>query len=171
MQTARAGLRKALRSAAAAYFAANTRYVRPGAIVSIAGAILGLTAVNLSEMRNVYAYPLFVAGLQVVLVVPFRWLIKAPTARGRKFRDDIEGFRRVLDANFRGTGETLATASGGAPPALAAHLPYAIALGIDADRAMILDRRLAWFTGRSGGFSGSDFTASLRKLTPRTVHP
>lgn len=162
-------LRTALRAESVGYMAANTRYVWPGLAMSLVGAAFALAVVDESEMKVAYAYPLFVAAVTGSVDLTFWLLLKAPTLRGRKVCDDIEGLRRFLEASYQKTSAVHGTPSMDTPLARAAHLPYAIALGIDSERVSILDRRFTWYAGRSGGFSVADFTASLERMTPRAV--
>jgi hypothetical protein len=84
--------------------------------------------------------------------------------------DEIEGFRRFLEACYAARPSVAGTASMNTPSALAVHLPYAIAFGLDTERISILDRR-SWYAGKSGGFSAADFTASLSRMNLRAVTP
>jgi hypothetical protein len=168
-------LRKALRREYGKYFAANTRYLWPGLVICAAAGILGLAIVDpphggrAGSFRLVYASCL--AAAAGILTLTFSVLLKAPTPLGRKVLDGIEGFRLFLGASYgriRAAGGGAAT---DAPPYLARHLPYAMALGIDSQQSSILGTRPAWYAGRSGGFSPEDFAASLRRTTPRAVKP
>ena len=169
LRAALRALRTTLRAESAKYVAANTRYVWPGLALSVAGAALALAVVDLPDMGAIDAYRSFLAAVVVILNLTFWVLLKAPTPRGGKLFDDIEGFRRFLEAAYRKKLALHGTPSIDPPPALAIHLPYAIALGIDSERVSILDRRPGWYAGRSGGFSVVDFTASLDRMMPRAV--
>jgi hypothetical protein len=117
----------------------------------------------------VYGYALVVATAVAVLNLTFWRLLEAPTPSGRGTLDAVEGFRQFLEA---ACGKVLVgdgTGTTDAPPIRAEHLPYAIALGADSERAAVLDRRAAWYAGTSGGFSVADFTASLHRMAPRVA--
>jgi hypothetical protein len=172
---ARAGLHQALRREYGKYFAANTRYLWPGLAICSAAAILGLVIVDpphggwAGTFRLVYASCL--AGAAGILALTFSVLLKAPTPLGRKVLNGIEGFRLFLGAGYGRIHSAGGGAARDAPPDLARHLPYAMALGIDSQQSSILGTRPAWYAGRSGGFSPEDFAASLRRTTPRAVKP
>ena len=172
---ARKGLHKALRREYGKYFAANTRYLWPGLALCAVAVILGLVIGEFPHegrggtFRLIYAAALAAAG--GILSLTFYFLLKVPTPLGRKVLDGIEGFGLFLGASygrFRAAGRGAATK---APPFLARHLPYAMALGIDSQQSSILGTRPAWYAGRSGGFSPEDFAASLRRRIPRAVKP
>jgi hypothetical protein len=91
----------------------------------------------------------------------FYFLLKAPTKEGRALLDRIAGYRDALAASFR--KEESGMGDPGISPFLARHLPYAMALGIECDRLAFRWDSTRWFTGRSGGFSVRDFTASIRR--------
>ena len=60
----------------------------------------------------------------------FGRLLKAPTVRGRKLLDDIEGFRQYLDV-AEGDEIKLAGAPRKTPSLFEAYLPFALALGLE----------------------------------------
>jgi hypothetical protein len=143
-------LRKALRRERARYIVRNTRYLLPGIALSTAGFIAAIALVEWDSDANAYA------AMLLILLVGFNGiflgLLKAPTEHARRLLDDIEGFRHFLEAAYR--------------DGLTPSLPYAMALGVDSERASVLDTA-AWYSGRSGGFSGVDFTRSLfRRAAP-----
>lgn len=96
-----------------------------------------------------YAGP--VIGLMLLLAGMFAWLVKAPTAEGRRLLDEIAGLRSYLDVADR---DDLARLPGpGDPPTVDAPrfarlLPYAVALDVE-------DAWTARFT-RSVGAAAAD---------------
>jgi hypothetical protein len=151
---ARGILARALRSEHAKYVVSNRRRFWRGATISIGSAVLAL-AIGVPQNDIGYAYLSFMAAVVVVTNAVFWVLLKAPTADAQKLRAEIRGFRAFLDASYRN--------------GVAAHLPYAIALGVDHERVSILDREIDWYAGTSGGFSAGDFAASLNRLMPHAV--
>jgi hypothetical protein len=170
LRAARRELRASLRAERAKHVAANTRYLWPGLALSGATAAIGLAVVSLPD-EGMYAYGLFLATVVAAMNLTFWRLLKAPTASGRRVLDAVEGFRRFLEAAYGAVRVDEVTGSVDAPPTRAEHLPYAIAVGADSERASVLDRRTTWYEGRSGGFSVADFTASLQRMRPRHLTP
>lgn len=173
LRAARTVLHKALRREFGTYFAANTRYLWPGLAICAAGALLGLAILDPAHEGRAGTFRLIYASLLAaaagILGVTFYFLFRAPTPLGRKVLDEIEGFSLFLGAS-EGRTRSAPGATAGAQ-VLARHLPYAMALGIDGERVSILAGRPAWYSGRSGGFSPKDFSASLRRRTARAVKP
>jgi hypothetical protein len=167
LRAARKVLRANLRAERAALVEANTRHLRPGLALSCAGAAIALAVVSLSD-QAAYGYALFVTAGVAALNVTFWRLLKAPTPSGQRVFQAVEGFRQFLQAAY-GAAAGYGMPSMNSATVRAEYLPYAIALGADSDRASILDRRNAWYTGDSGGFSVADFTASLQRMMPRAV--
>lgn len=161
LRSARRTLERALRAEGRKLVPANVRYLWPGLALSLAGAAGAiLVGPNLPIDGWIYL-GLLAAGI-AVLNLPFAVLLKAPTRHARKLFDDIEGFRRFLEASYKGA----AVVPAGGPGVTEAHLPYAIAFGIDVERISILNRRHGWYGGQSGGFSVSDFTGAFGRTTP-----
>jgi hypothetical protein len=158
-------MRQSLQAEYRAYFVSNARHLWPGVLLSVASLAGSLLALR---PRGGMASPAFVgvyAAAQAALFgglgLLFYFLLRAPTAEGRKLLDAIAGYREGLATNVRG-----ATGGAGASPFLARHLPYAMALGIECDRLACTWASTAWFTGRSGGFSVRDFVAAFRRRLP-----
>lgn len=166
---ARRVLRKALRGESARDVATNRRYLWPGLALSLAGAVGALAFVDSARFEGAAVYAGFMAVGVSVVNLAFRALLKAPTPHARRLRDGIEGFRRFLEASFKGPAVVHDRLERDLPPAVAANLPYAIAFGIDTDRVSILDRRVEWYAGQSGGFSAADFTGAFARMTPEAV--
>jgi uncharacterized membrane protein YgcG len=106
------------------YFVTNRVFILP-AIAIVAAAFLALLLLNAWS-------PLAIAVLVgTVLLVPlFAWLLKAPTAVGRRLLDKLEGFKLYLDVaekdelNLRNPPEKT-------PELFETFLPYAFALGVE----------------------------------------
>lgn len=154
LAAARLGLRRALRTEHSQYLVTNRRHFWPGLVLSVAGVVLGL-AVGVPRSDLGYAYLVFMALVLVTTNVTFWKLLQAPTTQAQELMVEIHGFRQFLDASYR--------------DGVAAHLAYAIALGVDHERVSILDREIDWYAGNSGGFSADDFAASLHRLMPGVV--
>ena len=168
LRAARKVLRANLRAERAMLVQANTRRLRPGLVLSCAGAAVALAVVSLPD-QAAYGYALFVTAVVAALNFTFWRLLKAPTPAGHQVFQAVEGFRQFLQAAYGAAAAGHDMPSMNAVAVRAEYLPYAIALGADSDRASILDRRNAWYTGNSGGFSVADFTASLQRMMPRAV--
>lgn len=169
LRLARRVLRRALRAESAGYVTRNRGYFLPGLALSVVAAVAAIARIDPDIANDVpKAVLAFVVTSVTVLNLAFWSLLKAPTPRTRKLLDEIEGFRRFLDASYR-TPSGHGSITTDLPPAVAVHLPYAIALALDTERASILDRRLEWYEGRSGGFSVGDFTRSLGRATGGVV--
>lgn len=114
---------------------------------------------------------LTVAVLMVVILFVFAWLVRAPTAAGRRLMDEIEGLKLYLSVAER---DELARMSGpeAAPPTLDAKryemlLPYAVALEVEeawtrkftatvgAAAAAEATRSIGWYHGGHVGDLGS----------------
>jgi len=134
-----------------------------GAVAFLAAAVVGLI---LTDFVAPAAMP--VAALPVLLTVAFWFLMKAPTRLGRETLDAIEGYRLYLSV-----AEADRLNSAGREPEVTealfeAHLPYAMALGVEeewTDKVMTrleastdkpFDRstyRPRWYRGRGTGFA------------------
>lgn len=171
LRSARRALRRALRAESREYVVKNRRYLVPGLVLCVAGVAGAAATIDPDISNDVPAAVLAVMGVAAAaLNFAFWWLLKAPTAAARKLLDDIEGFRRFLDASYRTPSTVEGSIVSDLPPAAAVHLPYAIALGLDTERAAVLDRGMDWYAGRSGGFSVGDFTRSLnRRISGETA--
>jgi hypothetical protein len=165
----RSGMRGMLEAEYRRYFASNSRYLWPGLLLSlatVAGSLFVLNVRSGGKAETFLAiYSAFQIGLFGLLGLVFYYLLKAPTAEGRKFLDRIAGYRDALAANLRKAEEGVGHP--GLSPFLARHLPYAMALGLECDRLAVRWSVTAWFTGRSGGFSARDFIASIRRRAPQ----
>ncbi|NGP52103.1 DUF2207 domain-containing protein [Thioalkalivibrio sp. XN8] len=106
------------------YFITNGTLLLPAA-----GAILGLgIAVGLLEAWRPLVFVLF--GLMIAALPLFYWLLRAPTARGRRLMDKLEGFKSYLEVaekdelNLRNPPEKT-------PELFERYLPFALALGVE----------------------------------------
>ncbi len=111
-----------------------------------------------------------IGALMVVTLLIFGWLVKAPTAEGRKLMDEIEGLKLYLSVAER---DELARMQGpDAPPTLDEKryemlLPYAVALEVEdawtkkftaavgAAAAAEATRRIGWYHGGNVSDLGS----------------
>jgi len=147
--------------------------------------------IALLSMVAAYAIGVVQLGSGAVLLVPvgiamlvvlgiFGWLVKAPTAEGRKLLDAIEGFRRYLGVAER---DELAGMEGpDAPPVLDAAryerlLPYAVALDVEdawtgkftlavgAAAVAVAARGITWYQGAGSADLGSLGSAIGNSLT------
>jgi hypothetical protein len=154
LRRAAATLGIALRAERDGFIIRNTRHFWPGAAISASGVALALLMVDDAfGLDEGGAYAAFVVTVAIAVNWTFWGLLKAPTEAARKLLDEIEGFRRFLEAAHRDE--------------VSPNLPYAMAFGIDAERASILGSLPDWYAGQSGGFSAADFTAALFRKAPR----
>jgi uncharacterized protein (TIGR04222 family) len=164
-------LRKAMRAHAKVldrsynriYFKRNLSVVLPA--VLILG--LGFAIVFLSAQVTVPAVLILIPAALTIIV--FVFLMRAPTASGRKLLDQIEGFRMYLDVAEKDELESRHPPEK-TPRLFEAYLPYALALGVEQSWAeqfaavfKDLEERTGapyqprWYHGhwRSNGFGGS----------------
>ena len=149
------------------YFVTNSLLLLPslGAMAVLALAIALLDAFS----------PLIVAlfVLMALAHVGFYWLLRAPTERGRRLMDKLEGFRRYLEVaekdelNLRNPPEKT-------PELFERYLPFALALGVEqqwAEKFAALFAGLeaqragawhpAWYHGHFNPRAIDSFTAGL----------
>jgi uncharacterized membrane protein YgcG len=145
------------------HFQSNLGSVAVAALIAVAAGGLGLV---LSGGHGELAI-IGLCALMAVCVLVFAWLVRAPTAEGRKLLDEIEGLKLYLSVAER---EELARmrGPGTGPPQLDAQryqqlLPYAIALEVEeawtgkftaavgAAAAAEATRHIGWYHG--GGFN------------------
>jgi uncharacterized membrane protein YgcG len=128
----------------------------------VAGEGFGLFFFTL--VTSVWMIPVLLALVALNLV--FHYLLKAPTHTGRKALDEIEGFRRYLNATEQRCFD-LRPASEKTPETFEKYLPYALALGIENGWARQFSEVLAGAgaagaTGRPyspGWYPGHDWNA------------
>ena len=145
------------------YFRNNGRYLLPS--------IIGFALVMLLIVLMDAFVPLVVVILVIAMVMHFvfAWLIKVPTAEGRKLMDALEGFRLYLETAEK---DDLNAAH---PPELTPavfeqFLPYAIALDVEQAWARRFERvfagleqtrgvkyQPAWYSGAFDSARMSDF--------------
>jgi hypothetical protein len=116
--------------------------------------------------------PLIVGVIVLTLVahLGFGWLMKAPTAEGRKLLDAIEGLRLYLGVAERDELARLAKPGGPDAPSLDPDryqrlLPYALALGVEdawtkhfteavgVEQAEDTARSMGWYRGSTGSMA------------------
>lgn len=104
-----------------------------------------------------------IAGLMLLVVVAFGFLVRAPTPEGRRLMDEIEGLKLYLGvaereelARMRGPGESAPLLDAGRYEQL---LPFAVALGVEdawtekfteaagAEAAAEATRHIGWYHG------------------------
>ncbi|RMD87986.1 MAG: DUF2207 domain-containing protein, partial [Alphaproteobacteria bacterium] len=98
----------------------------------IAGLVLSVLVVLVSiyDFRGPVAATAALLGLMMLLNPLFAWLLKAPTMKGRRIMDHLEGFKLYLSVaekdrlNFHNPPERT-------PELFERYLPYAIALGVE----------------------------------------
>lgn len=149
------------------YFVTNSMVLLPslGAMAVLAVAIGLLDAFS----------PLVVAvfGLAVLAHIGFYWLLRAPTERGRRLMDKLEGFRRYLEVaekdelNLRNPPEKT-------PELFERYLPFALALDVEqqwAEKFAAVFARLedpraggyrpGWYHGNFNAHALGSFTTGL----------
>jgi uncharacterized membrane protein YgcG len=151
------------------YFLTNSGLLLPslGATVALAIAI-GL----LGAFR-----PLVVAVFVVIIVVHlvFAWLLRAPTQRGRRLMDQLEGFRTYLEVAEKDE-LNLRNPPARTPELFERFLPFALALGVEqkwAEKFAAVFARLgadggkryqpAWYSGNFNARDLGGFTAGVGK--------
>ena len=106
------------------YFLTNSIWLLPSLASTL---VLGLAIILLEAMTPLAAGLLALALLAHVL---FYWLLRAPTERGRRLMDKLEGFRKYLEVaekdelNLRNPPEKT-------PELFERYLPFALALGVE----------------------------------------
>ncbi|MEJ2603702.1 MAG: DUF2207 domain-containing protein [Gammaproteobacteria bacterium] len=106
------------------YFITNRNLLIP-AVVILAGA--GIGAAVLDRLTISSAVVLAAAGAGILF---FAWLLKAPTAHGRRLLDELEGFRLYLDVAEREDLD-LRNPPRRTPDLFETYLPYALALDVE----------------------------------------
>lgn len=149
------------------YFETNYGWVAVGILASIVGAGLGIFFSRGNEASVLMA--LLGGGMMFVTSIVFVFLLRRPTAEGRKLLDHIEGLRRYLNVAER---DELARLTSPEPqldaPRYQALLPYAMALDVESawtkrftatvgEVAAAEAARAAGWVGGSG-FAGNNFT-------------
>jgi uncharacterized membrane protein YgcG len=144
------------------HFHANLGSAGLAALIAVLGGVLAFA----SSGGHAEAAIIAVCVLMAVVVFVFAWLVKAPTAEGRKLLDEIEGLRLYLSVAER--DELAAVRGPGEVPQLDAAryealLPYAIALDVEeawsskftlavgAAAAAAATGAITWYRG--GGFN------------------
>jgi uncharacterized membrane protein YgcG len=126
------------------YFRTNSGLLAPGVLVLA----LGFAAVvSLSEPTPL---ALMVLGVVFAMHILFYYLLRAPTLRGRKFLDQVEGFRQYLEVAEKDE-LTLRNPPRKTPELFERFLPYALALGVEqawAEKFASIFAALADGTGR-----------------------
>ncbi len=121
-----------------------------------------LNVSDLAGFLGVVPWQLLAGMIAIILInLLYHYLIKAPTLRGRRLLDRIEGFKRYLTL-AEGDELKLRYASAVTPEKFEACLPYAIALDVETEWAdrFAADLREAGkdpSNYRSRWYSGSDF--------------
>ncbi len=149
------------------YFVSNSRLLLP-AVVILAGAGIGAAVTDRLTIASVLV---LVAGGAVVVL--FAWLLKAPTAHGRRLLDQLEGFRLYLDVAEKEDLD-LRNPPQRTPELFEAYLPFALALDVEqpwAEQFADVFERLRRESGSSyrphwygGRWNGSDPAAMARAV-------
>jgi len=140
----------------------NGRYLWPGIAISLIALFLSIAVLDLDDYgkENIFKniYLCFMIAILGGVNLMFKRLLRSPTEAYIKLLERIRGYCAFLESSFKKEGQ-----SGGIPPSLQRHLPYAVALGIDCRRVMIRQGQAGWYSGSFGGFSVLDFSASVNK--------
>ncbi|HZH69914.1 MAG TPA: DUF2207 domain-containing protein [Flavobacteriaceae bacterium] len=151
------------------YFKLNYAHLKKGILASVALMIV------LAFLSPSPAIPVITFILMVVMALIFTYLIKAPTPKGRKLMDEIEGFKMYLSVAEQRQLESVHH------PKLTvekfeAYLPYAIALGVENSWAKKFEKEVlqalqdtssksyspVWYVAAgSAVFSPSKFTSGM----------
>jgi uncharacterized protein (TIGR04222 family) len=160
-------MKAVLKQAYRKYYAANSRHLWRFLWLSLimAGAGLAFLQVPVRDQRPIIytAYGAFVFTMLGLMLLVFHRLLKAPTTEGREVMDRIEGFKKILFANYKTARAFDKRPEMDGPPSLERHLPYAIALGIDSEYVSIRMQHLDWYAAKSQGFSARDLTSSVAR--------
>lgn len=113
------------------------------------------SAADMAELTNYIPWPIMLGGVTLVVInALFGYLVKAPTRRGRKLLDRVEGFRQYLSL-AEGDELKLRYSKPVTPEIFEAYLPYAIALDVETAWSERFADDL-----RSAGQSPGDYRAS-----------
>ena len=124
---------------------------------------LGVLTMMGSTVPTLGVWNLVLVVAFVLLCGLFRWLLEAPTLRGREVLDKLEGYRDYLQLAESELMEKVAEAPVMSIALYEQHLPYAMALGVEQQWSERFDRALAsglveapaqgykpdWYSGRS----------------------
>lgn len=171
LQAAKQAHSKALDSAThPRYFERNARATGKAFLIGF----IGMAAAFMFAGGTGTLFIGLVAGLMVIVLVAFGFLVQAPTEEGRKLMDEIEGLKLYLSVAER---DELARMKGpDAPPAIDAEryerlLPFAIALEVEdawtdkfraavgAAMAAEVTRQMSWYRGSASSLN--NFSRSL----------
>jgi uncharacterized membrane protein len=149
------------------YFVTNSIYTLPAAVMLVAA----IAAIAL--FAEFTAAVVAVIAVTVVLTPLFAWLLKTPTAAGRRLLDKLDGFNLYLDVAEKDELD-LKNPPEKTPELFEAYLPYALALGVEQRWSEKFDRvfaRLreetgrayapAWYHGHWGGRDIGSMTAKM----------
>jgi len=126
------------------YFKTNGVLMLPSLVVS--GLLL---LVILSTGHYVALVPAFYAGI-VVMHILFAYLLKAPSLRGRRLMDKLEGFKLYLDVAEK-DDLALRPPPDLTPELFEKYLPFAIALGVEQAWAQRFSEVFARLEATGGG--------------------
>lgn len=153
-------------------FLTNGGLILPALLIDGAAAVFAVTTAELTPLT------IIVMILALPMLVAFGYLMKAPTAQGRKIMDRVEGFRMYLNVAEGEELQRINEISGASPvktPQLfERYLPYAVALGVAQPWADQFERlfmrisaeegasyRPAWYSGNKPIRSFSGFTTAM----------
>ncbi|MEW6077939.1 MAG: DUF2207 domain-containing protein [Thermodesulfobacteriota bacterium] len=142
----------------------NQRYLLPGLVISLAtiAACLAVIDYDLIDDNDAWAaLAIYVPFLTIafgLMVFIFMRLLRSPTEAFVRVRERMENYVLFLRSDYDGR-----RISGFIPPAMRAHLPYAMAAGMTIDNLMIRNNEATWYHGSSGGFHCGDFIRILKK--------
>jgi len=145
--------------------------VNSGRVVT--GGIIGAVFLVISAIfSGSPLVPILMAIALVAMVITFFYLMKAPSQKGRKALDDIEGFKLYLTVAEKNQMDA-AHEPDMTTAIFEKYLPYAIALGVENAWARKFESRVSkalqeaykprWYGGTYvyGGFHATTFSASL----------
>ena len=144
--------------------------------VAILIAILTIVAAFISSGGFGIPAIVVIAGIMVVMVAVFGFLVRAPTVEGRALLDEIEGLKLYMSVAER--DELKQMPGPGEPPVLDAKryesmLPFAVALDVEnkwtdkftaavgAAAAAQAASNMGWYSGRGPITNMGDFTSSV----------
>ncbi len=153
------------------YFLSNEVYSYGGIAVSVPFGIFVLSLTDDGGWTGLLALGILASLVTVNLL--FYRLMKAPTVRGRRMMDDIEGFRLFLSVTEKNRINLLSPPTM-TPELFEKYLPYALALGVEqkwAEQFASVFARIeqsglhyspGWYSGQFGtGFDAGSFSADL----------
>ena len=180
LQAATSGLRARLAKAEEkVFFVRNLRYWLPGLLLVFVTATTLFTGTANDRVPAPVLWIIGVVAADLLLVVLFYHLLKAPTAQGRKILDQIEGFKLYLSVAEKDR-LNLENPPERTPELFERFLPYALALGVEQKWSDQFAAVLAtagqggaaysptWYSGRS--WTGNDLNSLTHSMSSSLSH-